>query len=234
MRRLIDVVVALVAALLVAPVLAVIAMVIMIHMRRPVLYRQERAGLNGRVFRLIKFRTMRPPCFHGEGDGPRTSAFGRFLRSSSLDELPQLWNIVRGEMSLIGPRPALPLQVEHYSPHQRGRLVVLPGLSGWAQVNGRNSITWPQRIELDLWYIAHRSLALDMQILLRTAARVLKPSGVRGEDGINPGFPTASGVVIDFWGAHPADPAAPTGPDVSRPQGAASVPPEQERRRSEV
>jgi lipopolysaccharide/colanic/teichoic acid biosynthesis glycosyltransferase len=123
----------------------------------------------------------------------------------SVDELPELWNVLRGDMSLIGPRPTLPEQVRHYSPRQRGRLAIRPGLTGWAQVNGRNSISWPERIELDLYYIEHRNLALDARILWRTVLHVLRPSGIYGEGGVNQGFPVPEGSTRSDQGA-PAEP----------------------------
>jgi lipopolysaccharide/colanic/teichoic acid biosynthesis glycosyltransferase len=132
---------------------------------------------------------MAPETAPGQSDEERTPRPGHVIRACSLDELPQLWNILRGDMSIIGPRPGLPEQVDHYSDRQRGRLAVRPGLTGWAQVNGRNSIGWPERIELDLWYIAHRSVALDLRILALTALRVVGGNGVLGEGGVNPEFP---------------------------------------------
>ncbi|MGH3835145.1 MAG: sugar transferase [Pseudonocardiaceae bacterium] len=199
MRRAADIVVAIVVMVIVAPAAAIVGILILIRMGRPILFRQRRVGRGGAPFTVLKFRTMRPESWPGEPDDQRTPRLGAFLRASSLDELPQLWNILRGEMSLIGPRPTLPEQVEHYTPRQRGRLAIRPGLTGWAQVNGRNSISWPERIELDLWYIDHCSAALDMKILLRTAARLVTPQGVTGEGGVNPDFlvpapaePTAS------------------------------------------
>jgi lipopolysaccharide/colanic/teichoic acid biosynthesis glycosyltransferase len=130
--------------------------------------------------------------YAGEPDADRDTRLGLLLRKTSLDELPQLWNVLRGDMSLIGPRPTLPEQVVHYSERQRGRLAIKPGITGWAQVNGRNSISWPERIELDLWYIAHRSLRLDLRILVRTVLNVVRPHGIHGEGGVNPGFPLPS------------------------------------------
>ncbi|MDQ3326621.1 MAG: sugar transferase [Actinomycetota bacterium] len=189
MRRLIDVLVAAVAGIVLSPVLAVTAAIVRWRLGRPVLFRQARSGLLGAEFQIFKLRTMRPEAWPGEPDADRDTDLGRALRGLSLDELPQLWNVLRGDMSLIGPRPTLPEQVVHYSPRQRGRLAVRPGLTGWAQVNGRNSISWPARIELDLYYIEHRSLALDLRILVRTALRRVRPSGIYGEGGVNPGFP---------------------------------------------
>lgn len=189
MRRAVDIVVAIVVMVLVAPAAAIVGILILTRLGRPVLFRQCRVGRGGALFTVVKFRTMRPESFAGEPDDQRTPRLGAILRASSLDELPQLWNILRGDMSLIGPRPTVPEHVEHYTPRQRGRLAIRPGLTGWAQVNGRNSISWPDRIELDLWYIEHRGASLDAKILLRTAARLVRPQGVTGRGGVNPDFP---------------------------------------------
>ncbi|OLT19289.1 hypothetical protein BJF78_11035 [Pseudonocardia sp. CNS-139] len=197
----VDVVVCVTIGIVVAPVVGLVALAILLTMGGPVLFRQERAGRGGEVFTLVKFRSMRPADYHGQQDVERIPALGRFLRGSGLDELPQLWNIVRGDMSIIGPRPALPNQAAHFSPRQRGRLVVRPGLTGWAQVNGRNAISWTERIELDLWYLQNRSFALDMRIVALTALRVIRPSGARGAGGVNEGFRTESGQLIDIWTA---------------------------------
>ena len=173
MRRAADVVLSLLGGLLLAPVTAVVAVAVLSRCGAPVLYRQQRAGRHGTPFLIVKFRTMRPPCFPGEADAVRLTPLGRFLRTTSLDEIPQLWNVLRGEMTLIGPRPTLPEQVVHYTPRQRGRLAVRPGLTGWAQVRGRNALSWPERIELDLWYVRNRSFSLKLHILVRTLALVL-------------------------------------------------------------
>ncbi len=193
MRRIVDVVVALLAGLLLSPVAAAAALAVRLGLGRPVLFRQRRVGLDGREFTILKFRTMRPEAYPGEPDADRDSRVGRALRATSLDELPQLWNIAVGDMSLIGPRPTLPEQVQHYSPRQHGRHAIRPGLTGWAQVNGRNSISWPERIELDLYYIEHRSWRLDARILARTLRRLVRPTGLYGEGGVNAGFPTSTG-----------------------------------------
>ncbi|MDP8929129.1 MAG: sugar transferase [Actinomycetota bacterium] len=169
--------------------LAGVGAAILVTMGRPVLFRQRRSGLCGRAFTIVKFRTMRAPRYSGEPDPDRTSRLGHLLRASSLDELPQLWNVLVGDMSLVGPRPTLPEQVVHYSPRQRRRLEVRPGLTGYAQVLGRNSISWPERIELDLWYLEHRSLRLDLKIVALTVVALLKREGISGEGGVNPGFP---------------------------------------------
>ena len=189
MRRAADVVLSLLGGLLLAPVTAVVAVAVLSRCGAPVLYRQQRAGRHGTPFLIVKFRTMRPPCFPGEADAVRLTPLGRFLRTTSLDEIPQLWNVLRGEMTLIGPRPTLPEQVVHYTPRQRGRLAVRPGLTGWAQVRGRNALSWPERIELDLWYIQHRCVRLDLRILGLTLLRLLRPVGISGAGGENPGFP---------------------------------------------
>lgn len=189
MRRVVDVVVASVVGLVALPVMLVVAALIRVKLGDPVLFRQTRVGARGHEFSIVKFRTMRPEEWPGEPDAARDCRLGRVLRTVSLDELPQLWNVMRGDMSLIGPRPTLPEQVAQYTPRQRGRLDIRPGLTGWAQVNGRNSISWPERIELDLHYIEHRSLALDLQIVWRTVLTLLRPSGIYGEGGVNPGFP---------------------------------------------
>lgn len=189
-RRAIDVVVASAVLVLASPLLAAAAIAIRLTSRGPAIYRQRRVGLHGREFDVLKLRTMvagaerlGPGLAVDEGD-PRITRVGALLRRSSLDELPNLWNVVRGEMSLIGPRPTVPAQVALYDEHQRGRLAVRPGMTGWAQVNGRASLPWSQRIELDLYYIAHRSLLLDARILVRTVAVLFGGGGVyRGETG---------------------------------------------------
>jgi lipopolysaccharide/colanic/teichoic acid biosynthesis glycosyltransferase len=189
-RRAADIVVSSLALVLGAPVLAAATIAIRLDSRGPAFYTQRRAGRDGRPFDVIKLRTMVDGAEHiGAGlaidaDDPRVTRVGAFLRRTSLDELPNLVNVLRGEMSLIGPRPTLPVQVEQYTERQRGRLAVKPGLTGWAQVNGRASLPWAERIELDLHYIEHRSLALDLRILARTIAMVLGGSGLyKGQAG---------------------------------------------------
>jgi lipopolysaccharide/colanic/teichoic acid biosynthesis glycosyltransferase len=188
-RRSIDVLVASVAAVVLAPLTALVAVLVRWRLGKPVLFRQNRSGRDGEVFQIVKFRTMRAPAYDDEPDADRLPRLGRTLRAVSMDELPQLWNVLRGHMSIIGPRPTLPEQVVHYNERQRGRLAVRPGITGWAQVRGRNSISWPERIELDLWYIEHRSLRLDLKILWLTVVGLVKPHGITGEGGVNPGFP---------------------------------------------
>jgi len=189
-RRAIDIVVSATALVFASPILLVAALAIRLESRGPIIYRQRRSGLHGREFDVLKLRTMVDGAEHkGAGlainaNDSRITRVGALLRRSSLDELPNLLNVLRGEMSLIGPRPTLPVQVAQYSDRQRGRLAVKPGITGWAQVNGRASLPWSERIELDLYYIEHRSLALDAQILWRTVAMVLGGSGLyKGQAG---------------------------------------------------
>jgi len=189
MRRLTDIVVALIVGVLTLPLALLVAAAVRLSMGAPVLFRQQRSGYRGREFTIVKFRTMRGPRYEGESDLGRDTPVGRRLRGLSLDEIPQLWNVLRGDMSLIGPRPTLPEQVACYDKRQRGRLAVRPGITGWAQVNGRNSISWPERITLDLWYIEHRSVKLDLRILWLTVLNVIRPHGVTAAGGVNPGFP---------------------------------------------
>jgi len=189
-RRAVDIVVSALALALASPVLALAMLAIRLESPGPAIYRQRRSGLRGREFDVLKLRTMVQGAEHvGAGlavneNDARITRVGALLRRTSLDELPNLLNVLRGEMSLIGPRPTLPVQVAQYSERERGRLAVKPGLTGWAQVNGRASLPWAQRIELDLYYIEHRSPALDLRILWRTLAMVLGGSGLyKGEAG---------------------------------------------------
>jgi lipopolysaccharide/colanic/teichoic acid biosynthesis glycosyltransferase len=191
-RRAVDVLVSACVLALSSPVLAIAAVAIRLESPGPVIYRQRRSGLHGDEFDVLKLRTMVDGAEHkGAGlaineNDSRITRVGALLRRSSLDELPNLVNVLRGEMSLIGPRPTLPVQVAQYTERQRGRLAVKPGLTGWAQVNGRASLPWSERIELDLYYIEHRSLTLDVQILRRTVAMVLggsDPDLYKGQAG---------------------------------------------------
>ncbi len=189
-RRTIDILVGLAGLAATAPLIALAALAIRLESPGPVIYRQRRIGLDGRPFDVLKLRTMVDGAEHigaglaiDRGDA-RITRVGALLRRWSVDELPNLLNVLRGEMSLIGPRPTLPHQVEAYDERQRGRLAIRPGITGWAQVNGRTSLPWADRIELDLHYIEHRSLALDIEILRRTVAVLLGGEGLyRGETG---------------------------------------------------
>jgi len=188
-RRTCDIVIAGTAVVLLTPLLLSLAVLIRLRLGSPVLFRQRRAGRHGREFAILKFRTMHRPRYPGQSDRERETRIGTALRRTSLDELPQLLNILRGDMSLIGPRPTLPEQVRAYDPRQRGRLAVRPGLTGWAQVHGRNLLSWPERIELDLWYLENRTWLLDARIVALTVTALARPRGVIGLDGTNPGFP---------------------------------------------
>jgi len=187
-NRALDVTAAGVGLALVSPALAAAAVAIKLSDGGPVFYRQQRVGLNGNEFELLKLRTMEVGAETrgsglavNEGD-PRITRAGRILRRLSIDELPQLWNVVRGDMSLIGPRPTLAYQVERYTPRQRRRLDVKPGITGWAQIHGRARIPWEDRIELDVWYVEHRSPWLDLKILARTPLALFAGT-YKGETG---------------------------------------------------
>jgi lipopolysaccharide/colanic/teichoic acid biosynthesis glycosyltransferase len=183
-KRALDLAISLPLSIVTAPLVALLALAVRLESPGDPIYRQTRVGLRGRPFEIYKLRTMVAGAERigaglavSAGDD-RITRLGALLRRYSLDELPNLWNVVRGEMSVVGPRPTLQGQVDHYSERQRGRLSVKPGITGWAQVNGRASLPWPERIELDLWYVEHRSLALDVKILWRTLGSVLHGGGL--------------------------------------------------------
>lgn len=181
MKRCVEPVMAGMALLLLALPLLVLAALIRIKLGAPVLFRQMRLGLHGEPFEMVKFRTMTDDC-GADGcllpDAQRITPFGRFMRASSLDELPELWNVLRGEMSLVGPRPLLIEYFPLYSPEQARRHDVRPGITGWAQVNGRNAISWEEKFELDIWYVDNCSIWLDIKILCLTVSKVLARKGV--------------------------------------------------------
>jgi lipopolysaccharide/colanic/teichoic acid biosynthesis glycosyltransferase len=186
--RALDLVVASLALALGSPLLAVAALLIKLESRGPVFYRQRRVGRGGDPFELWKLRTMVPGAeaigagiYVVEGD-PRITRVGRLLRRFSLDELPNLVNVLKGEMAIVGPRPTVQEQVDRYTDRQRRRLEVKPGITGWAQVNGRASLPWPERIELDVWYVEHRSLTLDLRILARTARLLATGHGLYSDE----------------------------------------------------
>ncbi len=189
-RRLFDVVVAGLALLVTSPVLALAVVAIRLETKGHPVFRQRRIGKDGRPFDVLKLRTMVAGAESlgsglavNEGD-PRITRVGAVLRRLSIDELPNLVNVLRGDMAIIGPRPTVPVQVEQYTERQRGRLAVKPGITGWAQVNGRASLPWSERIELDLWYIEHRSWRLDLEVLARTARMLLTGEGTyKGASG---------------------------------------------------
>jgi lipopolysaccharide/colanic/teichoic acid biosynthesis glycosyltransferase len=188
--RAVDLLFAGIGSVVSAPIVALLAVAIRLESPGDSIYRQTRVGKDGQLFSIYKLRTMVANAeLTGaglaiqEGD-QRITRVGALLRRYSLDELPNLWNVLRGEMAIVGPRPTLPVQVEHYSERQRGRLAVKPGMTGWAQINGRAALPWSERIELDLWYVEHRSLALDLRILARTVQLVLTGDGLyKGERG---------------------------------------------------
>ena len=188
MNRALDLAVAGLLIVLTAPLLGLAALAIKLESRGPVIYRQRRIGKDGRPFELLKLRTMVPGAesmgagiYVLEGD-PRITRTGRLLRRFSLDELPNLVNVLRGDLAIVGPRPTVQEQVDGYTVRQRRRLEVKPGITGWAQINGRTSLPWPERIELDVWYVEHRSLRLDLRILARTARLLATGHGLYSEE----------------------------------------------------
>jgi sugar transferase EpsL len=180
-KRLFDLIIASLALLLLSPVLLINVLLIRMKLGSPLLFRQWRPGLNGKPFTIYKFRTM-TDARDANGqllpDADRLTKFGRFLRGTSLDELPELFNILKGDMSLVGPRPLLMQYLERYTPEQARRHEVRPGITGWAQINGRNTITWEQKFELDIWYVDHVSFWLDVRIIALTVWKTLKREGI--------------------------------------------------------
>lgn len=195
-KRLFDLAATVPAFVLSLPVQAAVAAAVRITLGSPVLFRQERPGLHGRPFTLVKFRTMHPadPLRGQVSDAERLTRFGTFLRSTSLDELPTLWHVVRGDMSLVGPRPLLPNYLDRYTPAQARRHEVRPGLTGLAQVSGRNGLSWEERLTLDVEYVDRHSLLLDLRILWRTVAVVLRREGITGADSV---------TMSEFTGTRP-------------------------------
>lgn len=186
-KRLADFVAAAILLLLFAPLLLVLALLIRTKLGSPVLFRQRRPGLHGKVFEMVKFRSM-SDARDSEGnllpDDVRLGKFGKLLRASSLDELPELWNVLKGEMSLVGPRPLLEKYLPLYSAEQARRHEARPGITGWAQVNGRNAISWEQKFDYDVWYVDNQSILLDIKILFMTVGKVLKRSGVSADQHV--------------------------------------------------
>jgi lipopolysaccharide/colanic/teichoic acid biosynthesis glycosyltransferase len=189
-KRGFDLVVSTALSVVTAPLVAALALLVALESRGHPIYTQTRVGQGGRPFQIFKLRTMVSGAEHvgaglaiSAGD-TRITRIGALLRRYSLDELPNLWNVVRGEMSIVGPRPTLQHQVDSYTEHQRRRLSVKPGITGWAQVNGRAALPWPERIELDVWYVEHRSMALDLRILRQTLGQVVNGAGIyKGANG---------------------------------------------------
>jgi lipopolysaccharide/colanic/teichoic acid biosynthesis glycosyltransferase len=197
-KRLFDLVLAAVCLLVFAVPLLVLALLVRRRLGGPVLFRQERPGLHGRSFEMVKFRTMtseRGPDGALLPDAQRLTEFGRFLRATSLDELPELWNVLKGEMSFVGPRPLLMEYLPLYSAQEARRHEVRPGITGWAQVNGRNALNWPEKFKLDVWYVDHSSMALDLRILWMTLRKVVIREGISAAgEATMPRF-TGSAVV---------------------------------------
>ncbi|MGI8497810.1 MAG: sugar transferase [Gemmatimonadaceae bacterium] len=183
-KRVLDVLLLALASPVWVPATGLLALLVRARLGAPVFFRQQRAGRDGRLFELVKFRSMTNARDRGGNllpDADRLTPFGRMLRSTSLDELPELWNVLRGDMSLVGPRPLLPQYLQRYSPHHSRRHDVAPGMTGLAQVSGRNALTWPARFDLDLEYIRRCSPALDLRILWRTAMAVLRREGISAD-----------------------------------------------------
>lgn len=187
LKRLSDILISSICMIILAPIFLIISWLVASKLGSPILFEQIRPGLNARPFKMIKFRTMRD-LFDEDGnllpDSERVTSFGRFLRSTSLDELPELWNVVKGDMSLVGPRPLLMEYVPLYSKEQFRRHNVRPGVTGWAQVNGRNAISWEDKFKLDVWYVDNRSLWLDIKILFMTIKKVFVREGISASDHV--------------------------------------------------
>ncbi|WP_075995651.1 sugar transferase [Salaquimonas pukyongi] len=184
MKRLFDIAVSSLMLVVLAPVMAAIGAMIWINMGRPVLFAQVRPGLNGTPFKMLKFRTMTNEKDRQNNllvDGKRLTRLGKWLRANSLDELPELWNVLKGEMSLVGPRPLLMEYLPLYNQRQMRRHEVRPGITGWAQVNGRNAISWEEKFELDIWYVDNRSFLLDLKIIVLTILRVFSRKGISAD-----------------------------------------------------
>ncbi len=185
MKRIFDLVVSLLALIVLSPLLLLLSILVLIKHGSPVVFRQTRPGLNGKPFKMIKFRTMtNQKDANGEllADDQRLTRFGKLLRATSLDELPELVNVLKGDMSLVGPRPLLMAYLDRYTPEQNRRHEVRPGITGWAQVNGRNNVPWEERFKLDVWYVDHHNLALDIKILWLTVLKVVRRADV-SQDG---------------------------------------------------
>jgi sugar transferase EpsL len=209
--RVLDLAVALPVLVLASPVILGVALLIRLRMGSPVLFRQERAGLGGEGFELVKFRTMRlaPPGDDGpDSDADRLTPLGRALRSTSLDELPTLLNVVRGDMSIVGPRPLPVRYLPRYSPEHARRHVVRPGITGWAQANGRNALSWDEQLDMDVWYVDRKSLRLDMRILRDTVARVVRRDGISADGhATRPEFPGSGAASAEVVGVEPSGPS---------------------------
>ena len=199
LKRLFDLLLVLVSAPLWLPLLLFLALLVRLKLGASILFRQKRPGLNGEIFEMIKFRTM-TSARDASGallpDSERLPLFGAWLRSTSLDEIPELLNVLKGDMSLVGPRPLLVQYLPRYNPRQRRRHEVRPGLTGWAQINGRNAISWEEKFELDVWYVENRSLILDIKILYKTLTVLIKRTGISASDTV---------TMLEFLGSQKRD-----------------------------
>ena len=179
-----DIAVGATVLILLSPVLIILAALVWVYLGKPVFFRQQRPGMHGQPFEMLKFRTM-TDAVDASGqllaDAKRLTPFGRWLRTTSLDELPELWNVLKGDMSIVGPRPLLMQYLPLYTPEQAKRHAVRPGVTGWAQINGRNTLSWEQKFALDTWYVEHRSMVLDLKIILLTAVKVLRREGISAQ-----------------------------------------------------
>lgn len=187
MKRLFDVILAFIGLIILSPILLIVSLLVRVKLGGPVFFTQVRPGLNGKPFKMIKFRTMKNGVDKNGNllpDAERMTDFGRLLRSTSLDELPELWNVLKGDMSLVGPRPLLMQYLPLYSREQNRRHEVKPGVTGWAQVNGRNSLSWDEKFKLDTWYVDNRSLLLDIKILFLTVKKVIARDGISQVDNV--------------------------------------------------
>ena len=217
-KRVADTITAALLLVLLGPLLLLTAAAVRLGLGSPVLFRQERVGLGGRLFVLLKFRTMteaRDPEGRPRGDAERLTPLGQWLRRLSLDELPQLWNVLRGDMSLVGPRPLVTRYLPRYSHEQMRRHEVRPGITGWAQVHGRNTVSWERKFELDVWYVDHATLGLDLHILLLTVAKVLRREGICQEGHATSeefmGSPGPAPATVDKLIGPPEPPPVPVG-----------------------
>ncbi len=180
-KRLLDLSIALISLIILSPLMILIGILVAVFLGRPIFFRQKRPGFHGKIFKIYKFRTMNEKTDESNQllpDKDRLTKFGQFLRATSLDELPELFNILLGDMSIVGPRPLLISYLPLYNPHQMRRHDVLPGLTGWAQVNGRNALTWEEKFDLDVWYVDHWSFGLDLKIMMLTMIKVIKREGI--------------------------------------------------------
>ncbi|MEM9953284.1 MAG: sugar transferase [Chloroflexota bacterium] len=186
-KRVLDIILSVTGLIILAPVMLIIGIIVRFNLGKPIIFKQQRPGLHGKPFTIYKFRTMTEQHDAHRKLSPdtlRLTPFGRVLRSTSLDELPELFNVLKGDMSIVGPRPLLMDYLPHYTPYQHGRHDILPGITGWAQINGRNLLTWNERFEHDVWYVENLSLWLDIKIIIMTVFKVIQKEGITDESGV--------------------------------------------------